>query len=624
MNMPHVTFKRWWNNGETARIPPQSPPLPAPAPDPAPPVEPPWLKQLDRAGIPRTLNYPSTTLGRILDQTADRFGGVTALVYNHKRWSYRQLLDQVNRAAAGLAGLGVRRGDRVLLALPNCPESVICFFAVQKLGAVVVNAGPLMGQDDLRTAIAMTHPHVAIGLDLLAPALIRAAHGSTLENFVWVSLQFYQSVLKRVGYQMKLWHNRSADGNGIRHLPLTDLLARSPSRPPTVMPDARHTAVLQPTGGTTGTLKLAQLSHAALLANAMQVSTWMACRHGQERVLTILPTFHVYGLTMGLISPIFTGSTIILVTRFSASETLDLIDRYRPTQFPLVPAACDALSDEIERRDGIAPLEGIRLCFSGAAPLPPSTAERFLRLTGVPVVEGYGLTEAAPVTHASLPGQPRPCSVGLPMPDTRVRVVDLDRGERDVAPAEPGELLIAGPQLMSGYYGDPEQSERALVPDEEGTVWLHTGDVVRYDAEGYLSIVDRKKDMIIRSGLKIYPGKVEKLLRGHKGVADVAVIGRADAVHTQEVVAVVVPTLKPEDPRQVETELRALCREHLAPYEVPAHIEFVEKLPRSALGKLLKRDLVERPVVAAPARGSQSGNGNGHGKGNGNGSEVHP
>jgi hypothetical protein len=211
MNMPHVTFKRWWKNGETVRVPLESPaavPEVAPAPPPPPPAEAPWLKQLDRAGIPRTLNYPSTTLGRILDQSADRFGDVTALIYNHKRWTYRELLDQVNRTAAGLAGLGVRRAERVLLTLPNCPESVICFFAVQKLGGIVVNAGPLMGQDDLRSVIAMTHPHVAIGLDLLAPALIRAAHGSTLEHFVWVSLQFYQSVLKRVGYQMKLWQNR--------------------------------------------------------------------------------------------------------------------------------------------------------------------------------------------------------------------------------------------------------------------------------------------------------------------------------------------------------------------------------------------------------------------------------
>jgi long-chain acyl-CoA synthetase len=263
----------------------------------------------------------------------------------------------------------------------------------------------------------------------------------------------------------------------------------------------------------------------------------------------------------------------------------------------------------MERKEDFAPLEGIRLCFSGAAPLTPATAERFQRVTGVQVVEGYGLTEAAPVTHSSLPGEPRPNCVGIPMPDTRVRVVDLDDGEREAAPGEAGELLVAGPQLMSGYYGDPEQSERVLTRDEEGTVWLHTGDVARYDERGYFSIVDRKKDMIIRSGLIIYPGKVEKVLRGHKGVSDVAVVGRADPVHTQVVVAVVVPAVKPEDPTQLEADLRAHCRAHLAPYEVPAKVEFVEKLPRSALGKLLKRDLREGPVEEASGEDVRPKNG---------------
>jgi long-chain acyl-CoA synthetase len=195
------------------------------------------------------------------------------------------------------------------------------------------------------------------------------------------------------------------------------------------------------------------------------------------------------------------------------------------------------------------------------------------------------------------------------MPDTRIRVVDLDDGEREVAPGEAGELLVAGPQLMSGYYGDHEQTERSLTRDEAGTVWLHTGDVVRYDERGYFSIVDRKKDMIIRSGLKIYPQKVEKVLRGHKGVSDVAVVGRPDAVHTQVVVAVVVPSVKPEDPKQLEADLRALCREHLAPYEVPARIEFVEKLPRSPLGKLLKRDLREGTVEREEAQEIRPANG---------------
>jgi long-chain acyl-CoA synthetase len=618
MNLSLVSFRRWWRHSAepTARgaIEPARN-LPQPA-APLPPAEPPWLKQLDGAGIPRTLNYPKTTLGRLLDQAADRYPDLPALVYNHKRWTYRELLDQVNRCAAGFADLGVHRGDRVLSTLPNCPESVITFFAVQKLGALLVNVGPLMGQDDLRTVLALTSPRVAVGLDLLAPALTRAAHGSTLEHFIWVSLQFYQTVLKRVGYQMKLWQNRNGNNNGqgITHLPLTDLLAQSASRPPSVAPDPRHTAILQPTGGTTGTLKLAQLTHAGILANATQVSTWMACRPGQERVLAVLPTFHVYGLTLGLIAPILNCAEIIMTTRFDARETIDLIRRYKPTIFPLVPAICNAISDQLEHKEDAQPFHEMRLCFSGAAPLPADAAQRFGRLTGVPVVEGYGLTEASPVTHACLEGSPKALSIGLPMPDTRVRVVDIDHPDRDVAPGEPGEMLIAGPQVMTGYYANPEHTTRSLTTDSHGVTWLHTGDIVRYDPDGYFYVLDRKKDMIIRSGLKIYPAKVEKVLAGHKSVTEAAVVGRAHPVHTQIVVAVVVPAVKPQDPKALENELRALCREHLAPYEVPAHFEFIDKLPRSPLGKLLKKDLLQPQTQLAETASADS---------NGNGKEVH-
>jgi long-chain acyl-CoA synthetase len=610
-------FKRWWWKGGDAsptlvEIPEQQQPQRRVAP----PVEAPWLKTLDDAGVPRTLHYPTTTLGRILDHAADRFADVTALIYNHKRWTYSELLEQVNRMAGGLAGLGVRRGERVLLTLPNCPESVISFLAIQKLGAVVVNVGPLMGKDDLRTVIAMTSPRVAIGLDLLAPALTGAAHGSTVEHFVWVTLQLYQGVLKRVGYQVKLWQNRNGNGDGSQHLPLSELLAHAPARPPSVAPKPSQTAVLQPTGGTTGTLKLAQLSHAGLLANATQVATRMACREGQELFLTVLPTFHVYGLTLGLIAPVLSASGMVMTTRFDARETVELIRKYHPTIFPLVPAVCSAVCDQVEKEEHPAPFEGMRLCFSGAAPLPPAALERFTRITAVKLIEGYGLTEASPVTHACLAGVARPASIGLPMPDTRVRVVDIDHPERDVAPGEPGEMLISGPQVMSGYYANPEQTDRALFADRQGTQWLRTGDVVRYDQDGYFYVLDRKKDMIIRSGLKVYPAKVEKVLGTHKLVADVAVVGRPHPVHTQIVVAVVVLNPRPENMAQVETELRALCREHLAPYEVPAHIEFVEKLPRSPLGKLLKKDLIQPAVAPAPAAAIE------HKPASGNGQEV--
>ena len=681
---PIDSIRRWWKTGS------QPPEGEAPAgeaglngdgsgdghPAPAPAGEGPWLQQLDRADIPRSLVYPTTTLGRIVDHAADRFGDATAVVYGTTRWTYSELLSQVNRTAGGLASLGVRRGDRVLLTLPNCPEMVTTFLAVQKLGAVAVNVGPLMGADDLTSVMTMTAPRVAVGLDLQAPLLERAGLGSSVEHWLWVSLQAYQPVLKRLGYQYKLWQGRNGHGARAQHVELSELLANAPARPPTIEPDLDKVAVLQATGGTTGTLKLAQLTHRSLLANATQISVWMGCRPGQECFLAVLPMFHVFGLTTCLMAPVFNAASMVLMTRFNAPEMLDLVRRERPTVVPVVPAICSALCDELERQEKKdhrkpEPLDSIRLCVSGAAPLPVAALDRFASLTGAPVIEGYGLTEASPVTHVNLLGKPRPGSIGLPMPDTRIRIVHVDddpNHPRDVAPGEPGEMLISGPQIMLGYFANPEQTRHALMTDEEGDVWLRTGDIARMDAEGYFYILDRKKDMIIRAGLKVFPAKVESVLRKHPRIADAAVVGRADAVKTESVVAVVVarpapapadatapvPT-KEQDQERLCEELRLLCREHLAPYEVPQHFEFTDLLPRSPLGKLLKRELRKAPAPPAttpapeipriePATPSGNGkqaasassaavaqgngrhfnNGSGTGNGNGQGPNGHP
>lgn len=572
--------------------------------------EPPWLAQLDRVGIPRNLVYPTTTLGRLLDQTADRFGPATAVVYNHHTWTWQEIRDQANRMAGGLAQLGVRRGERVVITLPNCPEFIIAFFAIQKLGAVVVNAGPLMGVDDLVTVLTLTSPRVVIGLDLQSPILCRAGKDSTVEHWVWVTLSFYQSVFKRIGYQFKLWHERDPKAKKEQHVSLEKLLADAPSRPPTVEPDMDRTALLQPTGGTTGTLKLVQLSHRNLLSNAAQVCIWMGGQYGQERIMGVLPMFHVYGLTVGLLTTVYSGSQILLTTRFGAPETIELVRRYKPTIFPIVPAMCDAMCDELEKqatdREVPTRLEGLRVCISGAAPLLKETSDRFMRVTGAMLIEGYGLTEAGPVTHANVAGQSRIGTIGLPMPDTLCRIVDLETGLKDVLPGDCGEMLVSGPQVMIGYFSAPEQNRMVLTTDEQGRVWLHTGDVVRMDEQGFFHVQDRKKDMIIRSGLKVYPAKVEKVLLAYEGVADAAVIGRPDTVHTEEVIAMIVPKVMPENPEEFVAALRVYCRQHLAPYEVPAKVEFLERLPRTPLGKLMKKELRAMLPQGKPAKSDPS------------------
>ena len=619
---PFDTMRRWWKSGgPTASVDSDrlikadgngAEKIVKPAPEPA------WLAQTDKVGLPRHVNYPSCTLGRLVDLAAERYGDSTAIVYGEQKWTYRELLAMVNRMAGGLASLGVRRGDRVLFTLPNCPEMVVGFLATQKLGAIVVNAGPLMGIDDVATVIGLTTPRVAIGLDLQAP-LLSHINNSTIENWVWVSLESYQPMLKRLAYRYKIWHGRNGNGNSAQQQPLEKLLEQAPARPPSVEPDPNKPAVLQPTGGTTGTLKLAMLTHKNLLANATQISAWMRAVVGQDRFLAVLPMFHVYGLSTCLITPILNADSMILMTRFHARDLVDIVRREKPTIMPLVPAICSGICDEFDKqhkKDGKkpAPITGVRLCLSGAAPLPTELAKRFTETTGVEALEGYGLTEASPVTHVNPLGTPgRANSIGLPMPDTRIRIVEIDESHsgvavqwnsiRDVAPGEPGEMLINGPQIMQGYFANPEQTRIALITDNEGNTWLRTGDIVSVDEEGYFHVLDRKKDMIIRSGLKVFPAKVEKVLRSHPLILDAAVVGRSDPKQTEMVVAVVVAKAPPEKNEKgqptdknvyldkIAEELRALCREHLAPYEVPKQFEFADALPRSPLGKLLKREL---------------------------------
>jgi long-chain acyl-CoA synthetase len=559
----------------------------------AAPATEPFLSHYERLGIPRHLHYPSTTLGRLLDQSAERFGEAPALAYGDVRWTYAELRRRTNRLAGGLASMGVRRGDRVVITLPNCPEFVTAFLAVQKLAAIVVNAGPLMGADDLSHLIDMTKPRLVIALDLQGPTLHRACRHHENLPCLGVSLSAYQPTIKRMGYRMMLWKSqRHADESAVCTT-MDDLLEKAPSRPPTVAPHPDDIAVLQPTGGTTGKLKVARLTHRNLIANAAQMSVWVRLRPAQERVLGILPMFHVYGLSTCLTTAIYNSAMMIPLTRFRVEQVIDAIVEHRPTVIPLAPVIVEAMCDELEARPNAEACEVIRRAtvMSGAAPLLPTTSRRFERITGLRILQGYGLTEASPVTHANPSDAVREGSIGIPLPDTTARVVDLADNSRDAAPGEPGELWVTGPQVMQGYLDNPDENERMLHTDRQGQRWLRTGDVVCLDDDGYFAVVDRQKDMINRGGLKVWPAKVEQVIVRHPQVKDVAVIGRADPVHTECVVAIVRPDPSVSDTDRLGRELELLCREHLAPYEVPKVFEFVNELPRTALGKMQKHKL---------------------------------
>ena len=542
------------------------------------------------------LHYPTTNLACLLDQTAGRFGDKPAVIFGEStqiHWTYHDLLKQVNRIAGGLAELGVNRGDRVLLTLPNCPEFIVSFLAIQKLGAVAVNAGPLMGIDDLCDLVTQTHPKLLVGLDLQASQLIAAHNRSDNMTRLWVSLKDYLPVFQRVGYRIKCWQSRDPSNGHDKQLTWDKIAEQSPCRPPTVAPDPDDIALLQPTGGTTGGLKVAQLSHHNLIANALQLSVWSKLQPGQESVLAILPMFHVYGLLMELVTAVLNAGTILPLTRFRIDQLLETIRNHRPTVVPLVPAMIDAMCEKLEKDPDPEICEILKrtIVMSGAAPLGSATLKRFQQVTGAQLVQGYGLTEASPVALANPVDEPQSLSVGLPLPDTKVRVVNVDNPLVEVPLGEPGELLISGPQVFQGYLNNEQATNSVLTTDKKGRRWLHTGDVVRVDDRGFYSVVDRIKHMIIRGGLKVYPAKVERVLAMHPEVKDVAVIGRTDPKYTEKVVAVVVLRTAQKYLEPFESELVALCREHLARYEVPAQFEFVETLPRSPLGKLLKHRL---------------------------------
>ena len=555
----------------------------------------PYMHHYRRQGIPRQLHYPATSISQLLQQSARRFASAPAVIYGDLRWTYGQLHQIVNRLAAALATMGIEPGDRVLLTLPNCPEYISSFLAIQKLGAVVVNAGPLMGSDDLGQLIALTRPRLAISLDLHGPILDRACEGHPNINLLWVSLKNYQTIWKRMGYRVKLWQSAKHAAEPAREASFDELLATASSRPPTVAPDPHDLAVLQPTGGTTGTLKVAQLSHHNLISNAVQISVWGRLRPAQERVLGILPMFHVFGLSTCLSTAIYNAAAMLPLTRFHTHQVLKTIVQHRPTVLPLAPVIVEALCDELELEPNPLACQVFEraMVISGAAPLLPETSKRFERITGIRICQGYGLTEASPVTHAN-PIPPRhEGSIGVPLPDTLVRVADLQDPAKNADPGAAGEMWIAGPQIMQGYYQNPQETQRVLHTDKDNRRWLRTGDVVRVDEEGYFSVIDRRKDMINRGGLKVWPAKVEQVLIRHPRVTDAAVVGRADPVHTEVVVAMITPDTPVSDPTQLTSELRALCRKHLAHYEVPAHFEFVEQLPRTPLGKLQRQRLRE-------------------------------
>lgn len=548
-----------------------------------------WAKSYD-ADVPASIDYPRVPLHALLDQSAELYPDSTATIFFNAKKSYRSLFEDTKRFAAGLRALGVKQGDKIAIDLPNCPQFLIAFFGALRIGAVVVPCNPLYTPPELRHQLADSGAETIVVLSRGYPVVKAARDGTKIRNVIVTNIKEEMPPVLRTLFTLakekKDGHRVTFKGDpGAIAFRKVLSLGRDDSAA-SVSPD--DIAVLQYTGGTTGTSKGAMLSHRALVANTLQCAAWFgrAMRNGKDAVMGVMPLFHVYGLTTVMNFAVLSGGAIVLEPQLDLEHVMKDIQRHKPKLFHGAPRIYNAINNSplAKKYD----LRSITACISGSAPLLMETARKFRELTGANLVEGYGLTEASPVTHCNPVfdvAKNRFGTIGLTFPDTETRLVDLETGEKDVAPGEAGELLIRGPQLMDGYYEKPEETAQAL---KDG--WLHTGDIATIDADGYVAIVDRKKEMIIVSGFNVYPREVEEALAKHPAVLEGAAIGVPHPLRGEEVKAFVV--LKPGQTATAD-ELIAFCREQLAPFKVPKAIEFRDALPKTLIGKVLRRQLAE-------------------------------
>jgi long-chain acyl-CoA synthetase len=558
----------------------------------------PWIRHYEQ-GVPAHIEIPDQPLTWLLERTASRYPARTALIYFGRRLSYEELAHHAQRFAKALQRLGVQKGERVAIALPNIPQFPIAFYGALLAGAVVVPTNPLYTEREMQHQLADAGAHVLLLLDMFYPVVRAVRQQTPLEHIILTSPADFLPPLLRALYPLSQRRTRSAEPPLTRkelHADQTLHIMHTLLEPhsgddsdvftPLVHVQASDLAVLQYTGGTTGLSKGAMLTHRNLLANAMQTQAWIPqAREGEEVMLCVAPFFHAYGLTVSMNFAIHAAASMVLTPpRFKPEAVVKDIRRYHPTLFPGIPTMYLAVMREAGQHPEA--LRSIHYCISGAAPLPAQVRSEFEALTGGRLVEGYGLSEASPVTHCNpLTEQCRTGTIGLPLPDVEAAIVDQETGE-PVPAGEEGELVVRGPNIMQGYWNRPEETRRVF---RQG--WMRTGDLGKMDADGYFSIVERAKDVIIASGLKVYPREVEEVLFGHPAVAEAAVAGVPDAYRGETVAAFVVLKSGIKASEETSQELLQYCKQELAAYKVPTILEFRASLPKSLIGKVLRREL---------------------------------
>jgi len=556
-----------------------------------------WLDAYP-SDVPSSLHYPQLPLTSLLETAQQRFPLRAACSLYGERMTYTRLLEQARRLAGALTRLGARRGRRIGMLLPNIPEYLIALNATWLTGATALQLSPLMVGPELAKWIEMTDCHTVVTLDLLAPSLMDLLNRGPLQHIVVTSLAERMAPWKGWLYRVERLR---------RHGPLRlredahlhrfeSLLRELPLNVAANIIPEEDVAVLAPTGGTTASPKAVMLTHRNLLANAMQLRAWSRSADGTESVLGVLPFFHAYGLSVCVLMSMAMASTIHLYPRFETRPVLELIERERINVIPAVPAMVAAFNRELKQQP--RDLSFIRAVISGASAFDMNVRQTFSSYGARNIVEGYGLSEASPVTHVNpVNDGNRPGTIGLPLPDTDARIMDQATGLEELPDGAVGELVIRGPQVMKGYFSNPEETARALRGG-----WLYTGDLARRDRDGYFTIVDRKKDIIKTSGFLVFPAEVEEVLNKFPGVAEAAVIGVPDPERGEDILAIVVPR---PGVMLDKAAIQSHCQQYLGKQKRPRQIDIVSELPKNFLGKIQRRRLREgRSGDHAPANGT--------------------
>jgi long-chain acyl-CoA synthetase len=557
----------------------------------------PWLAHYDK-GVPRTIDYPREPIFHFLEESARKFPDRACTIFKGAVVTYEEMNAITDQLAAALADLGVKKGDRVGIFMPNSPQFVMAYFGILKAGGVVVATNPLYTPPEIAHQASDAGIEVMFVMTNFYKAMKAAQPNTKIKRLIVTNLKETLPPLLRLLFTVareKKDGFRLESGLSNGDVWMKDLLHKyEPSQRPKLVIEPEDTALFQYSGGTTGVSKGAVVRHGNAVANTLQIKYWFSnLEEGKEVVLMVIPLFHAYGMLAGMLFAMATGASMVLIPNpRDIRDVLENIHKYHPTTFPGVPTLYNAINNRPEVKEGKINLRSIKACISGSAPLLRETKERFEELTGGKVIEGYGLSEAPVATHCNpLLGLNKTGSIGLPMSDVDCKIVSLDDGETEMPLGEIGELLIDGPQVMKGYHNMPTETTNALRQMKDGKTWLFTGDIVKMDEEGYFYIVDRKKELIKPGGYQVWPREVEEAIAANPKVLEVGVAGIPDPYRGETVKAWIV--LKPGEEATAE-EIKVWCKGRLAAFKVPTHYEFRTELPKTTVGKILRRELVRQ------------------------------